>query len=333
MGTPEFASASLEAILEAGIEVAAVVTAPDKPVGRGQKMQQPDVKRYAIAHNLPVLQPEKLKSPAFITQLQRYQADLFVVVAFRMLPEEVWRMPPLGTVNLHASLLPQYRGAAPVNWAVINGETMSGTTVFFIEKEIDVGNILSYREEAIAPDDNAGTLHDKLMTSGAQHLVDAIRLIEQGNHQPTPQKTASLLKPAPKIFRETCQINWNHDLIQVHNFIRGLSPYPAAWTTLVFPTGERLTLKIFETEPIPDRRRFRYKNTCIRMIYDPSRMCSQPQPCIFMQDKFRAACHPVMSRKCYRNIKFVKDNSLLAKCFGWLYKRLDKEIDSSASQQ
>ncbi|GHT78984.1 methionyl-tRNA formyltransferase [Bacteroidia bacterium] len=252
MGTPEFASASLEAILEAGIEVAAVVTAPDKPVGRGQKMQQPDVKRYAIAHNLPVLQPEKLKSPAFITQLQRYQADLFVVVAFRMLPEEVWRMPPLGTVNLHASLLPQYRGAAPVNWAVINGETMSGTTVFFIEKEIDVGNILSYREEAIAPDDNAGTLHDKLMTSGAQHLVDAIRLIEQGNHQPTPQKTASLLKPAPKIFRETCQINWNHDLIQVHNFIRGLSPYPAAWTTLVFPTGERLTLKIFETEPIPD---------------------------------------------------------------------------------
>ena len=252
MGTPEFASASLEAILNAGIEVAAVVTAPDKPVGRGQKIQQPDVKRCAIAHSLPVLQPEKLKAPDFIAQLQSYQADLFVVVAFRMLPEEVWGMPPLGTVNLHASLLPQYRGAAPINWAVINGETTSGTTVFFIEKDIDTGNILSYREEAISPHDNAVTLHDKLMTSGTQHLVDAIRMIEQGNCQPVPQKTVGFLKSAPKIFKETCQINWNQDVMQVHNFIRGLSPCPAAWTTLVFPTGKRLTLKIFETEPIPD---------------------------------------------------------------------------------
>jgi methionyl-tRNA formyltransferase len=249
MGTPEFAVASLAA-LHACMEVAAVVTAPDKPAGRGQKIQETAVKRYARTHQLPVLQPDKLKDPRFLEQLQAFHADLFVVVAFRMLPEEVWKMPPLGTVNLHASLLPQYRGAAPINHAIINGETKTGTTVFFIEKEIDTGNILSYREEAILPEDNAGSLHDKLMMSGAEHLTAAIQTIRTGNYSPMPQQTANILKPAPKIFRDSCKIDWQQDTVQIHNRIRGLSPYPAAWTTLVSPAGEQLTLKIYDAEPL-----------------------------------------------------------------------------------
>ena len=252
MGTPEFAVSSLETLIETGNEIAAVVTSPDKPAGRGQKMQEPAVKQYAVQRNLPVLQPEKLKDPAFLEALRGFQADLFVVVAFRMLPEEVWKMPPLGTVNLHASLLPQYRGAAPINRAIINGETHSGTTVFFINQEIDRGNIISYRQEPIYPDDNAGTLHDRLMRSGAIHLAEAVRDIASGNFKTIEQEQSQTLKPAPKIFRETCKINWNSDAAQLHNFVRGLSPYPAAWTTLVNPQGDRLTLKIYETVIFPN---------------------------------------------------------------------------------
>ena len=250
MGTPEFAVASLEALIEAGNEIAAVVTSPDKPAGRGQKMHETAVKQFALRNGLLVLQPEKLKEPAFIESLRRLNADLFVVVAFRMLPEEVWKMPPLGTINLHASLLPQYRGAAPVNWAIINGETRTGTTVFFINNEIDKGNIISYHEEALYPDDNAGTVHDRLMRSGAIHLTEAVKIIASGNVKTIPQENISdnqPLKTAPKIFRENCKINWNSNIAQLHNFIRGLSPYPAAWTTLTNQKGERLTLKIYET--------------------------------------------------------------------------------------
>jgi len=250
MGTPEFAVTSLEALIKSGNEVVAVITSPDKPSGRGQKMQMSAVKHCALHFNLPVLQPEKLKEPAFLENLRGFHADLFVVVAFRMLPEEVWNMPPLGTVNLHASLLPQYRGAAPINWAIINGETRSGTTVFFINREIDKGNIISFREEIIHPDDNAGTVHDRLMYSGANHLSEAVQLIASGNFKTISQDNFPQnqpLKNAPKIFREMCQIDWNKDVVQLHNFVRGLSPYPAAWTTLENIKGDRLTLKIFET--------------------------------------------------------------------------------------
>jgi len=263
MGTPDFAVASLEALIESGNEIVAVVTSPDKPAGRGQKMHASAVKQYAARYGLPVLQPEKLKDPVFLETLRTFNADLFVVVAFRMLPEEVWKMPPLGTINLHGSLLPQYRGAAPINWAIINGETRSGTTVFFINQEIDKGNIISYREEAIEPNDNAGTLHDRLMRSGATHLTEAVKAIASGNFKTIPQEEIlqnhfsthsfagrageSSLKAAPKIFRETCKIDWNNDVVQLHNLVRGLSPYPAAWTTVVSPKGDCLTFKIYET--------------------------------------------------------------------------------------
>ncbi len=255
MGTPEFAVTSLEALLEAGIEIVAVVTALDKPAGRGRKIQESAVKQCAIKHSLPVLQPEKLKDPVFLDKLRSFHADLFVVVAFRMLPEEVWKMPKLGTVNLHASLLPEYRGAAPINWAIINGETLTGTTVFFINQEIDKGNVISYHKDKIDPDDNAGTLHDKLMHTGALHLVKAVQSIAGENITAMSQNHESTqlpLKSAPKIFRETCKINWDQDAAQIHNLIRGLSPYPAAWTTIINPKDEHLTLKIFETNVQPD---------------------------------------------------------------------------------
>lgn len=253
MGTPEFAVASLESLLEAGIEIVAVVTSPDKPSGRGLKIHETAVKQCAVKHALPVLQPDKLKNPEFISRLTEFKADLFVVVAFRMLPEEVWKIPPLGTINLHASLLPEYRGAAPINWAVINGETHTGTTVFFIEKEIDTGNIISYDEEKIWPDDNAGTLHDRLMFHGASHLTGAVRSIAAADFKTMPQKAVVSdreLKAAPKIFRETCKINWSQGVVRIHNLARGLSPCPGAWTYLITPKGERLVFKIFETEAL-----------------------------------------------------------------------------------
>lgn len=233
MGTPEFAVASLKALLEAGKQIVAVVTAPDKPAGRGQKLQSSAVKTFALEHNLPVLQPLKLRDPAFLQALKDYQADLQVVVAFRMLPEIVWDMPPKGTINLHASLLPQYRGAAPINHALINGETYSGVSTFLLQHEIDTGQILMNKKTAIGPNETAGELHDKLMQVGAELLVETIHAIETDSYRLTPQPEETTgLKTAPKIFKEDCEINWDLDAQTLHNFIRGLSPYPTAFTEL-----------------------------------------------------------------------------------------------------
>lgn len=253
MGTPEFAVASLKALLEAGFTVVAVVTASDKPAGRGQKLQESDVKIYAKSMGIPVLQPEKLKDPEFISRLQSFHADLQVVVAFRMLPEVVWSMPPKGTINLHASLLPQYRGAAPINWAIINGEKKTGVTTFFLEKEIDTGKIIFREEVEITEKDNAGTLHDKLMETGSRLLVKTVKAIESGDYSETDQTSLiredAFIFDAPKLFRDTCRINWNNDIDKVYNFIRGLSPYPAAWTVFQNASGsESWSAKIFETE-------------------------------------------------------------------------------------
>lgn len=232
MGTPDFAVASLKALVESGCEVVAVITAPDKPSGRGLVMHETPVKKYAVSQGIPVLQPEKLKNSEFIEQLRSYQADLQIVVAFRMLPEVVWNMPKIGTFNLHGSLLPQYRGAAPINWAVINGESETGVTTFFIQHEIDTGNVIFAEKEPILPEDNAGTIHDKLMERGANLVVKTVRAIEAGNYQQIPQVMDVELKAAPKIFKETCQIDWNQSAEKIYNFVRGLSPYPAAWTLL-----------------------------------------------------------------------------------------------------
>ncbi len=242
MGTPEFAVASLDALIQAGCEVVAVVTTPDKPAGRGQKMSESAVKKYAIAKELPILQPEKLKSPVFLSGLRSFKADLQVVVAFRMLPEVVWNMPPKGTINLHASLLPNYRGAAPINWAVIQGEKETGVTTFFLKHQIDTGNILFSERVVIGADETAGEVHDKLMVTGAQLLVKTVKAIESGNYTETPQDeiVSENLHHAPKIFKEDCRINWDQPAAKVYNHIRGLSPYPTAFTIL-----QDKTLKIF----------------------------------------------------------------------------------------
>ncbi|ADB37104.1 methionyl-tRNA formyltransferase [Spirosoma linguale] len=232
MGTPDFAVASLQRLLGAGLQVVAVVTAPDRPSGRGLQLTPSPVKKAAEAANLPVLQPEKLRDAAFLEQLASYQADLQVVVAFRMLPEVVWAMPTIGTFNLHGSLLPQYRGAAPINWAIINGETETGVTTFFIEKEIDTGQMIFQDYEPIYPDDTAGTVHDRLMERGANLVVKTVHAIEAGDYPRTPQPTADDLRPAPKLSRETTEINWNQPATQIRNFVRGLSPYPTAWTKI-----------------------------------------------------------------------------------------------------
>ncbi|WP_341840841.1 methionyl-tRNA formyltransferase [Chitinophaga caseinilytica] len=243
MGTPDFAVASLDALVKAGYNVVAAITAPDKPAGRGLQLQQSAVKQYAVAHNIPVLQPEKLKNPAFLEELRGYRADLQVVVAFRMLPELVWDMPPLGTINVHASLLPQYRGAAPINWAIINGESKSGVTTFKLQHEIDTGNILFKSEVPIRPDETAGELHDALMQAGAETLLRTVAALKEGNLQGQPQDDidAGELKHAPKIFKEDCKIDWEQPLEQVYNLVRGLSPYPTAFTTL-----QDKTLKIYK---------------------------------------------------------------------------------------
>lgn len=250
MGTPEFAVASLDALVRRGYKVVGVVTVPDKPSGRGLKINSSAVKQYAGEHGLPVFQPVKLKDPEFLEQLSALKADVFVVVAFRMLPEEVWRLPKLGTFNLHASLLPQYRGAAPINWAIINGEKRSGVTTFMIDKNIDTGGII-LREECIIEDsDNAGTLHDKLMNIGSSLVCDTVELIIQRNVELRVQRSfvqgAEELHPAPKLTRELCHIDWNRPSQQVRNLIRGLSPYPAAYTALVPETGEPLQMKIYD---------------------------------------------------------------------------------------
>lgn len=233
-GTPDFAVASLKALVDAGANVLAVVTAPDKPAGRGMQLQASAVKQYALEQSLPVLQPEKLKNPDFLAELKALNADLHIVVAFRMLPEAVWNMPPLGTVNVHASLLPQYRGAAPINWAIINGETETGVTTFRLKHEIDTGNILLQHKVAILPQDNIGTLYEKLMAAGAELLVKTVTGLAEGNIKEVPQAEVATthLKHAPKIFKETGLIDWHNNAEEIHNLIRGLSPHPAAHTIL-----------------------------------------------------------------------------------------------------
>jgi len=232
MGTPEFAVASLHALVQAGFNVVGVITAPDKPAGRGMKLQESAVKKYAVEHNLHILQPEKLKNPAFIEELRALQADVQIVVAFRMLPEVVWDMPPMGTINLHGSLLPQYRGAAPINWAVINGETHTGVTTFKLQHAIDTGNILLQETIAITEDETAGELHDEMKEVGATLLVKTIQQLAAGTLHDVPQRNDSTLRHAPKIFTETCKIDWSATTATIHNLIRGLSPFPTAFTYL-----------------------------------------------------------------------------------------------------
>lgn len=233
MGSPQFAVASLEAILDAGIEVVGVITAVDKKAGRGNKLNQSAVKKFALERGLKILQPKNLKSQKFLDELASLKANLFVVVAFRMLPEVVFSMPEYGTFNLHASLLPEYRGAAPINWAIINGESETGLTTFFIEKQIDTGEILLQHRMAIGEEDNAGSLHDKLMTAGSALVVDTIAGIADDSLHPRKQEDFNIELPiAPKIFREQCEIDFSSSAKTVHDFIRGLSPYPGAWTTI-----------------------------------------------------------------------------------------------------
>lgn len=232
MGTPEFAVPSLNILVENGYDVAAVITAPDKPGGRGQQMQKSDVKIAAEKFGLKILQPTNLKAGEFIEELRSLNANLQIVVAFRMLPEMVWSMPSIGTFNLHASLLPQYRGAAPINWAIINGEKETGVTTFFLKHEIDTGNILFQEKEPILPEDDAGTLYVRLMNKGAGLVLKTVKAIESGAYNPQSQITSQELKHAPKIFRETCMIDWNRKSQEIVNFVRGLTPYPGAWTTI-----------------------------------------------------------------------------------------------------
>lgn len=247
MGTPEFAVPSLQHLVEAGFQVVAVVTAPDKPQGRGKKLGTSPVKDYACSQGLPVLQPTNLKDPEFLKELKAYQADVQIIVAFRMLPEAVWAMPPHGSFNLHGSLLPDYRGAAPINWAIINGEKETGVTTFKLQHAIDTGNILFQEKEPILDTDNVGTLYERLMLKGARLVVKTVRAIEAGGYELRPQPTGTEVKTAPKIFREDCEINWNNTSLAVMNFIRGLSPYPAAWTIL-----DQKVLKVFASHSSPE---------------------------------------------------------------------------------
>ena len=257
MGTPDFAVESLKQIVEAGIEVAAVVTSPDRPAGRGQAIQQSAVKTYALAQNLPILQPEKLKDTDFLNELGSYRADLFVVVAFRMLPELVWDMPPRVTINLHGSLLPNYRGAAPINWAVINGEKETGATTFFIEKEIDTGRIIDQVRIPIKEEDDAGSVHDELMVKGAHLLATTVNAILDGEVSSKPQSEImdeASIKHAPKIFKPDCKLDWTQNTEELFNKIRGLSPYPTAWTQLVDENQHVKSLKIFKTRKVVDHQ-------------------------------------------------------------------------------
>jgi methionyl-tRNA formyltransferase len=252
MGTPQFAVESLKRIYESkNHEIVGVVTATDKPAGRGQKLSPSPIKEFSVEHQLFLMQPEKLKSTSFLETLQSLKADIFVVVAFRMLPEVVWQMPKMGTVNLHSSLLPQYRGAAPINWAIINGETKTGVTTFFIEQKMDMGNIIDQEEVLIDESMNAGTLHDKLMNVGADLLLKTLDSISNGNFKNIPQQNLvkGEIKEAFKIFKETCKIDWNKDVTTIHNLIRGLSPYPSAYS-LIQIDQEILSAKIFESQII-----------------------------------------------------------------------------------
>ena len=244
MGTPGFAVATLAKLCENGDEIVGVITAPDRPAGRGRKLQESPVKKFALEKGLKVLQPTNLKNPEFLTALKSLKANLQIVVAFRMLPKVIWSMPKYGTFNLHASLLPDYRGAAPINWAIINGETETGVTTFFIDEKIDTGEIILQQRCAIADDDTAGALHDKLMVLGADLVDETVRLIERGAVHTKKQVGKRELKQAQKIHKETCQIDWHLTMDKIYNHIRGLSPYPTAWTTLV-NEEEHIFLKIY----------------------------------------------------------------------------------------
>ena len=248
-GTPEFAVASLKALLDNGFEVSAVVTAPDKEAGRGHRLLESDVKKFAVERGLPLLQPVKLRDPEFIARLREIDADLFVVIAFRMLPEMVWSMPHLGTFNLHASLLPKFRGAAPINHAIIQGEKETGVTTFFLQHEIDTGDIIMQRQISIGEDENVGSLHDRLMALGAVGTVASDKTIADGTVTTHPQPEGEFT-PAPKIFKETCRIDWRKSAREIHNFVRGLSPYPAAWSTLREKSGKPIDVKIFAVKPV-----------------------------------------------------------------------------------
>lgn len=262
MGTPEFAVESLRALTEGGYQVVAVVTMPDKPIGRhGSVLQASPVKQYAQQHGIPVLQPEKLKNETFLSELSSFKADLQIVVAFRMLPEVVWNMPRFGTFNLHASLLPQYRGAAPINWAIINGEKETGATTFFLTHGMDTGKIIRQKKMPVAGTDDAGKVHDALMSLGATLVTETVDLLLQHEgHIDTIQQDAlykneTELHPAPKLFKETCLVNWQQPAHDIYNFIRGLSPYPAAWTELIMPDGSIQPMKIFQSEVLDETHR------------------------------------------------------------------------------
>ena len=254
MGTPEFAVESLKRLIEGGYNIVGVITMPDKPMGRhGSVLQPSPVKQYAISQGLKVLQPEKLKDESFVAELRELKADLQIVVAFRMLPEVVWNMPRLGTFNLHASLLPQYRGAAPINWAVINGETETGITTFFLKHEIDTGEIIDQVRVPIADTDNVGDVYERLMNLGGDLVVKTVDSILDGSVKTVPQDKLAegeVLRPAPKIFKETCRIDWSKGVKQIYDFVRGLSPYPAAWTELCQGSTAPQVLKIYETDKI-----------------------------------------------------------------------------------
>lgn len=242
MGTPDFAVEPLKRLVDNGFNIVAVVTMPDKPAGRGHMIQFSPVKKYAMEQQIPVLQPERLKDETWLEELRAYRADLQIVVAFRMLPEVVWNMPPMGTFNLHASLLPEYRGAAPINWAVINGEKRTGVTTFFLQHEIDTGDIIMQRAIDITDEDNVGTVHDRLMDLGSDMVVETVERILAGNVTLSKQPEA-VIKPAPKIFKETCELHFDRDVEGVHNLVRGLSPYPGAWMTL----GNGEVMKVYRT--------------------------------------------------------------------------------------
>ncbi len=252
MGTPEFAVESLDILIKNNYNIVAVVTMPDKPAGRGQQLQQSAVKKYAIKKGLTILQPEKLKDKYFLNQLRELKADLQIVVAFRMLPEAVWNMPPMGTINLHGSLLPQYRGAAPINWAIINGEKETGVSTFFLQQEIDTGKIIFQEKIAINETDNAETIHDRLMHTGAHLILKTVRAIEKKIYPQISQSELigenEIIKTAPKIFKEDGNINFNKSTTEIYNFVRGLSPYPGAYTTLCSPDNKTILLKIFKTQ-------------------------------------------------------------------------------------
>lgn len=255
-GTPDFAVESLKRLVEGGYRVVGVVTMPDKPAGRGHHLLQSDVKKYAVEQGLHLMQPVKLKDEAFVSELRSLNADLFIVIAFRMLPEVVWGMPPLGTFNLHASLLPKYRGAAPINWAVMNGDTLTGVTTFFLKHEIDTGDVIQQKSLPIGRHDNVETIHDGLMMMGAGMVIETVDAIIAGSVKPIPQEEMLTAgeepTPAPKIFKDTCRIHWDWQAERIYNHVRGLSPYPAAWTEIVDAAGVAHSTKVFATaEPEP----------------------------------------------------------------------------------